>query len=158
MVTLSKDGKPIIEAEAKIAYDLAFGPTWYRFFEGLKKEQIWGTKCPKCHRVLVPARTFCPRCFVDMDEWVKLSSEGVITGWALIEMEYFGMPTPPPFVTGVIKLDGADCSFNHIIGGFDLSDLDVVRATIKNGMRVKAVWDEDKTGCIMDIKHFKPIT
>lgn len=158
MVTLSKDGKPIIEAEAKIAYDLAFGPTWYRFFEGLKNERIWGTKCPQCHRVLVPARTFCPRCFVDMDEWVELSPEGVIAGWALIEIEYFGMPTPPPFVTGVINLDGADCGLNHIIGGFDLSDLDVVRATIKNGMRVKTVWNEDKTGCIMDIKHFEPMT
>jgi uncharacterized OB-fold protein len=32
-----------------------------------------------------------------------------------------------------------------------------VMKTVKNGMKVKAVWKEEKTGHIMDIKYFEPI-
>ena len=156
MVTIGRDGYPIIEAEATIRYELAHGRTWCRFFEGLKNQKILGNRCPKCERVLVPARTFCPRCFIDMRDWVELEPKGELAGWSLTELEYFGMPTKPPFVTGVINLHGADCSFMHLIGGIDLSSLDAVRSAIRNGMTVRAVWNERRTGCIMDIKHFEP--
>jgi uncharacterized OB-fold protein len=156
MVTFTKDGHPVIETEAKVTYELAHGPTWVRFFEGLKEEKIFGNKCPKCERVLVPARSFCPRCFVEMGQWIELPPEGVLVGWSLTEIGYFGMPTEPPFITGVFNLKGADCSFMHLLGGVDLSDVDAVRNIIKNGMRVKVVWNEIKNGCILDIKYFTP--
>lgn len=157
MMTYDKRGNPILEAEIKVPYELAFGPSWYRFYEGFKEGKILGTRCHKCHRVLVPARTFCPRCFVDMDEWIEVSQEGVLRSWALTDYEYFGMPTKPPFINSVIQLDGTDCGFVHLIGGFDLSDTDVVRETVKTGMKVKAVWKKERTGCIMDIQYFEPL-
>lgn len=156
MVTFTKGGYPVIEAEAKVTYELAHGPTWTRFFEGLKQEKILADKCPTCARVLVPARTFCPRCFVEMGEWIELAQEGQLVGWSLTEIGYFGMPTEPPFITGVVNLDGADCSFMHLVGGIDLSDVDAVRSVVRNGMRVKIVWNDIKNGCIMDIKYFTP--
>ena len=156
MIKFGKDGLPIIEAEALVRYELAQGPTWQRFWEGFSQEKILGTRCSKCGRVLVPARTFCPRCFIDMEEWVEVSQEGELAGWSLTEIEYFGMPTPAPFVTGVINLYGADCSFMHLIGGIDLSSLEAVRKVVRNGMRVRAVWNEEKNGGIMDIKYFEP--
>ncbi|MFH1349326.1 MAG: Zn-ribbon domain-containing OB-fold protein [Pseudomonadota bacterium] len=157
MLKLDKKGYPILEAEAIIPYESAFGPTWHGFFEGFKEEKIFGTRCSKCNRVLVPARSFCPRCFVDMEEWVEVSNEGEVVAWALTDYEYFGMPTKPPFVSALIKLDGTDCSFLHLIGGFDLRDLETVRKTIKNGMKVRAVWEKEKKGQIMDIKYFEPV-
>ncbi len=157
MVTFDKKGNPIMEAEVRIPYELAFGPTWYRFFEGLRQEKIFGTHCSKCDRVLVPARTFCPRCFVEMEEWVEVSQEGEVIAWVMTDYEYFGMPTKPPFISSLIRLDGTDCSFMHLIGGFDLTDLNTVTKTVKNGMKVKAVWSESKTGCILDIKYFAPL-
>ena len=157
MITYDKKGNPVIEAEVRIPYELAFGPTWHRFYEEFKKEKIFGTRCPTCRRVLVPARTFCPRCFVDMDEWVEVSQEGVVMSWALTDYEYFGMPTTPPFINSVIKLDETDCGIVHLIGGFDLNDIDIVERTVRTGMRVRAVWKEERTGCIMDIKYFEPI-
>ncbi|HOO91006.1 MAG TPA: hypothetical protein PLA74_09325, partial [Syntrophales bacterium] len=77
--------------------------------------------------------------------------------WALTDYEYFGMPTKPPFIGALIKLDNTDTSFLHLIGGFDLRDFDTVRKTVKNGMKVKAVWKEEKTGHIMDIRYFEPV-
>lgn len=157
MVTFDKKGYPIIEAEVRIPYELAVGPTWYRFFEGFKQEKIFGTRCPKCGRVLVPARTFCPRCFVDMEEWVEVSQEGGVIAWVFTDYEYFGMPIKPPFITSLIHLEGTDCNFHHLIGGFDFIDLDTVRKKVKNDMKVKAVWSQERSGCILDIKYFEPI-
>jgi uncharacterized OB-fold protein len=157
MLTYDKKGNPMIEAEARIPYELAVGPAWYRFFEGFKKEKIFGTRCLKCNRVLVPARTFCPRCFVDMEEWVEVSQEGVLMSWVITNYEYFGMPTKPPFINSLIRLNGTDCGFMHLMGEVELSDIDRVSEQVQNGMKVKAVWRKAKTGCIMDIQYFKPI-
>lgn len=158
MVTIDKDGKPIIKTEARITYELALGPTWHRFFEGLKEEKILGTRCSECQRVLVPARGFCSHCFVEMKDWVEVSSEGILTGWALTDYEYFGMPTKPPFINCVIRLDGSDCGFMHLIGGFEIKDLDTVKHKVKNGMRVRAVWRDVRVGGIMDIQYFEPVS
>ena len=67
-----------IETEVRLPYQLAYGQTWTRFFEGMKEEKILGSKCSKCNRVLVPARTFCPRCFIDTNQWVECSQEGTL--------------------------------------------------------------------------------
>jgi uncharacterized OB-fold protein len=67
------------------------------------------------------------------------------------------MPTKPPFIGALIRLDGTDSNFLHLIGGIDLSDAEYVRRTIKNGMRVTVVWNAEKKGHILDIKYFKPL-
>jgi uncharacterized OB-fold protein len=140
-----------------LPYKWALGPTFTRFFEEFKEKRIMGTRCPKCKRVLVPARSFCPRCFVRMDEWVKVSDEGKIRTFALINFSYEGQPKTPPYINGVIDLDGADVGFTHFIGGIDLSDPETVKEKVKIGMRVKAVWKEKREGNIFDIEYFKPI-
>ncbi len=147
----------ILKDEVAIPYELAMGPTWTRFFEGLKEEKIYATRCPRCNRVLVPARSYCPRCFVETDQWLEVSQEGTIVCWALTEYEYFAIPVKPPYIGALIKLDGTDTNFLHLIGGIDLSDPEYVRKTVKNGMKVKAVWNAEKKGNIMDIKYFEPV-
>jgi uncharacterized OB-fold protein len=146
-----------IKTEIRLPYELAYGATWTRFFEGMKNEIIYGTKCSKCGRVLVPARSFCPRCFVDTDEWVETAQEGILTAWSYVNYKYFGQPIEPPFIGALIRLDGTDVDFLHLIGGFDLSDFDLVRKTVKNGMRVKAVWSDERKGNVLDIKYFEPV-
>lgn len=157
MYKVNKKGHAILETQATVPYESAMGPTWWRFFDGFKQEKIFGTRCPACRRVLVPARSFCGDCFVDTAEWVELSGEGEIVGWSLTNFHYFGMPTEPPFVTAEIHPDGGDTHFWHLVGGFDLHDLDLVRRTLKIGTRVRPVWRKEKKGCILDIEYFEPI-
>ena len=146
-----------IETEVRLPYRLAYGATWTKFFEGMKEEKIYGSRCHKCNRVLVPARTFCPRCFVDTDEWIEVSQEGTVVAWVLTNYRYYAQPIEPPFISALIRLDGTDCNFLHLIGGFPLTDLEQVRAKVKNGMKVKAVWEEEKLGGILDIQYFTPV-
>jgi uncharacterized OB-fold protein len=154
---MEKKENYVIMDEVTIPYELAYGRTWTQFFDGFREEKILGSKCPKCGRVLVPMRSFCPRCFEEISQAVEVSQEGIIISWALTEYEYFGMPTKPPFIGALIKLDGSDTNFLHLIGGIDLSNPEQVRKTVKNGMRVKAVWNPEKKGHIMDIKYFEPV-
>ncbi len=146
-----------IKTEIRLPYELAYGATWTKFFEGMGEKKIYGTKCSKCGRVLVPARTFCPRCFVDTDDWVEVSQEGTLKAWSYTNYRFFGMPTEPPFIGALIKLDGTDVNFLHLIGGFDMGDFEKARKTVKTEMKVKAVWKDEREGHIMDIKYFEPV-
>jgi uncharacterized OB-fold protein len=157
MYELNKKGQAVLHTEASIPYEIATGPTWWRYFEEFKKEKIFGTRCPECHKVLVPAWPFCSECFVEADEWVELSGVGSIVGWSQTNYSYFGMPKEPPFVVAQIHLDGADTDFWHFIGGLDLADLDLLTRTLKNGTQVKPVWHKEKKGCIYDIDYFTPL-
>ena len=146
-----------LQTEVRLPYQLAYGATWTRYFEGMKQEKIFGTRCSKCSRVLVPARTFCPRCFVDTEEWIECAQEGTLIAWCLTNYSYFAQPLKPPFITAMILLDGTDTNFLHLLGGFDMNDLETVRRTVKNGMRVRAVWEKKKKGHILDLRYFTPV-
>jgi uncharacterized OB-fold protein len=146
-----------LKTEIRLPYELSYGPVWTRFFEGMAEKKIYGTRCTKCSRILVPARSFCPRCFVDTDEWVEVAQTGTLTAWCYVSYRYFGMPTEPPFISALLRLDGTDVDFLHIISGFDLSDFEKARKIVKNGMKLKAVWADEPKGHIMDIRYFKPL-
>jgi uncharacterized OB-fold protein len=146
-----------LQTEVRLPYQLAYGATWTRYFEGMKQEKIFGTRCSKCSRVLVPARTFCPRCFVDTEEWIECAQEGTLIAWCLTNYSYFAQPLKPPFITAMILLDGTDTNFLHLLGGFDMGDLEIVRRTVKNGMRLRAVWEKEKKGHILDLRYFTPV-
>ena len=154
---MAKEESKVMEGMVTLPYKWSLGPVFTRFFEEFKKKKIMGNKCPKCNRVLVPARRFCPRCFEDMVEWVQVSNQGTVKTWSLITFEFTGQVKKPPYVQGLIDLDGADSSLAHFIGGIDLSDLEKVKNLVKIGMRVEAKWRDDRQGNIHDIEYFKPI-
>lgn len=143
--------------EVWLPYKFATGPVFSRFYEGLKEEKLLANICPKCEKVLVPPRTFCPECNVDMDRWVEASQVGEVVSWTVANYGFFGMPVPPPFIGALIRLDGTDCDFLHLIGGIDLTDIDSAKGVIKRGTRVRAVWSDKKRGHMLDVKYFEPI-
>ena len=153
---MAKEYKTLM-TEIRLPYELSYGPVWTRFFEGMAEKKLYGTKCEKCGRILVPARSFCPRCFVDTTEWVEVAQQGTLTAWSYVNYRYFGMPTEPPFIGALIRLDGTDVDFLHLMGGIDLDDFDQVRKTVKNGMKVRALWKEERQGHILDIRYFEPV-
>jgi uncharacterized OB-fold protein len=60
------------------------------------------------------------------------------------------LPTEPPLVYGIVQLDGADNGFVHLLGGVETEQLRI-------GMRVEAVFKEERKGSILDIKYFRPL-
>ena len=156
MFTYDKKNNPIIKQEVMVSYEASMGETVHTVLQGLKERKLLGCKCSKCKRVLFPARTFCSRCFIEINNFVELSTEGTLVNWAYTSYEFFGMPVTPPYISGQIRLDGVDGNIFHLIGGFDISDIEKCREILSPEVRLKAVWEENTQGCIMDIKYFKP--
>lgn len=136
----------VISAGVNLSFNYAAGEAASRFLIALRDEKkIWGTRCPSCQRVLVPARSFCPRCFVDTSDWIEVGPAGTLTAFASTSAPSSSVPHPSSFA--LIRLDGADTALAHFIGGVDAPRI---------GMRVAAVFAESRSGHILDIAYFKP--
>ncbi len=116
-------------------------------------KKILGVKCPKCGLVYVPPREYCEKDLEKLDQdqnWVELGNEGVITNFTIVNYNDKHLPRRAPYVLALIKVEGADTPFAHIVEGIESEHM-------KIGMRVKAVFAEQTTHTILDIDHFEPI-
>jgi uncharacterized OB-fold protein len=112
-------------------------------------KRIVGTKCPHCGKVWVPARSTCMKCFGSLKDFVAVSDRGTVTTYSVINCSQPFYPAKSPFVFGIIQLDGADTGLVHLLSEIDPED-------VKIGMKVQAVFKEERIGSILDIKYFKP--
>jgi hypothetical protein len=146
-----KEVEPLtMKGRIAVPYTWWVGETGSKFLIAIRDEQkILGSKCQNCGRVYVPPRKNCGRCFVDIKEWVDVADEGIIEAFSIVHYSQPIQPVKPPFAYALIKLDGADVGFLHII------EKDLNR--IKNGLRVKAKFKEERTGSILDIDSFELI-
>lgn len=113
-------------------------------------KRILGIRCPECNRVLVPARPTCARCFTQTKDWVKVSDTGSLLTYATAYKALPSYPAQPPIIYGVIQLEGADTGFVHLLG-------EVMPKDVHIGMRLKAVFNDERKGDIRDIKYFRPV-
>ncbi|MCP4568935.1 MAG: Zn-ribbon domain-containing OB-fold protein [FCB group bacterium] len=145
------DVEPLVyKSRIKVPYSWQAGETASFFLTQLRdKKIIWGKACPECRKVLVPPRKSCPFCFVDTEKWIQLSSRGIIETFTIVKRDTPVQPLKAPFAYAVIRLDGADTGFVHLLGGVDLEK-------IQEGMAVEAVFSEDRKGSLLDIAYFKP--
>ncbi|MBF0102029.1 MAG: OB-fold domain-containing protein [Desulfobacterales bacterium] len=142
----------IIEGKLALPYQYFAGLTGSRFIRKLRDEKtICGLKCTTCNHVFIPPRSTCDRCYSPIsDNWVTLKNTGTVTCFTVIRYEEPYQPIKPPYILGLIKLDGADSGLCHIVKGIAISEM-------KTGLRVQAVFAKKTTSTIMDIDYFKVI-
>ena len=144
--------KPItISGEINIPYKWSAGLAGSRFFEELRdQKKIMGTKCSRCGRVMVPPRIFCEECFVDANEWIEVSNQGTLITFGDSYLSTDGKLLEEPWMLGIIRLDGSDGGLVHYIG-------EATPEELKIGMKMEAVFKEEREGNILDIKYFRPV-
>lgn len=141
----------IIHQSLIVSYEYAAGDAGSKFYLELRdNKKIVGIRCPQCNKVYVPPRTTCGSCFGSLDEYVEVKPTGTLVSYTIVHYALPIHPVEPPFVYGIIQLDGADTGLTHLLRGVELEN-------IKIGMRVEAVFKEERQGNIFDIKYFKPI-
>lgn len=148
-----KSEEEILVAERNFdsIFSYTAGVTRSKFLSELRdNKKILGTKCPNCNIVWVPARSTCVKCFASLNGFVEVGNTGTVTTYSVINRFQEFYPMKPPFILGIIQLDGADTGFVHFIG-------EVTPENVKIGMKVQAIFKEKRIGSILDIKHFKPI-
>jgi uncharacterized OB-fold protein len=137
-----------LKGQIAVPYTWWVGETGSRFLIGLRDdEKILGNRCSTCNTVYVPPRKNCGRCFEEITDWVELSPEGVVKAHTVVRYPSPVQPAEPPFAYALIRLDGADVDLLHIVR----NDLD----RLKNGVRVRARFKEERTGHILDIEDFE---
>ena len=155
-MTSQQEEPLIISGRWDIPYRHTAGQAASRFLRELKEnKRIMGVRCPSCRRVLVPPRGFCERCFVPIEEWVEVEDRGTLATFTIVYAQFTGLPAPP-YCVGLTKLEGADTALMHYVGGVNLQDLEAARKSVKVGMRLQAVWREEREGKISDIEYFRP--
>jgi uncharacterized OB-fold protein len=138
-----------------LPYNYSLGKYGGRLVMELKhNSRIVGIKCPKCSHVYVPPRRVCGRCFIEMDEFVEVSNRGILQSFTVVYFSFLdpetGKKRPVPYGYGRIKLDGADSDFLYFLEESDFKKL-------KIGVRVEAVYNENRIGSFKDIKYFKKV-
>lgn len=124
-----------------------------KFLTAIRDDRtILGIKCPKCGKVYVPLRRVCGPCYAEMTELVPVSSEGTLVSFSVVSFGFVdpstGEQKPVPYGYAIVHLDGADSYLIHYVDETDPGKM-------KAGDRVRAVFEEDRTGSLLDIKHFE---
>lgn len=141
----------VAERDFDSIFSYTAGTIRSRFLTEIRdNKKIVGTKCPNCKMVWVPARSVCVKCFANLKEFVEVACTGKVTTYSVINNFQKFYPLKPPFILGIIQLDGADSGLVHFIGEVNPKD-------VKMGMKVQAVFKEERIGSILDIKYFKPL-
>ncbi|MEW5944874.1 MAG: Zn-ribbon domain-containing OB-fold protein [bacterium] len=141
-----------VKGKVSVPYNWAYGENITKFFKETRdNKRIMGTRCSKCRKVLVPPVALCGRCFAMTEEkWVELPDTATLVAHTVVYLPFPGQPQEPPYAYGMLRFDGADTQFPHLIGGIEFDK-------IKCGMRLKAVWNEERKGDLFDIKYFEPL-
>jgi uncharacterized OB-fold protein len=131
-------------------YTYFAGESASRFFHELRENRrIMGTRCPKCKRLLVPARAFCDACMERTTEWQEVGPEGTLETFTIITTAFPGLPKPP-IVMAYVTLDGADTALINLVRGEDLSDIEAAAQRLNKLPRVRTVFIDAPEGRITD--------
>lgn len=126
------------------------GETASRFFKALRHEgRIYGTTCPRCRRVLVPARSFCDACFVETHGWIEVGPAGRLEIFTIVATQFPGLPAPP-FVMGYVSLDGASTAILNRVEGVELAGVDAAARVLMQRPRMRARFQPVREGRITD--------
>ena len=141
----------VVHQDLKVPYRYSMGATTSRFFIEIRdNRKIMGIRCPQCDVVFVPPRTTCGRCFSQLHEWIEVGNQGTLETYTQVRYTTPVQPAEAPFYYGIIKLDGADTGLAHLVGGLQGQEP-------RMGMRLQAVFREDRKGNMLDISYFKPV-
>jgi hypothetical protein len=124
-------------------YKRSLGPILSQFFTALRERRLLGIKRPD-GSVMVPPKEYDPDTGASIDELVEVSDEGVVTSWSWVARPRRQQPLDHPFAYALVKLDGAETSFLHVVDAGE-------EANMETGMRVKARWADETTGTINDL-------
>jgi uncharacterized protein len=111
------------------------------------------SKCSKCKSTFVPARMYCPDCFVEMKDQFPMDRPGYVYSFTIVNRKRSGEESDSPITVGLIKFDGVKGGMVHLLDIDDPSEVSI-------GMKVTPVLRDSskRIGAITDILGFKPVS
>lgn len=148
-MNIAAEPQPLVfKSRIKVPYTWSAGEVGSRFLIALRDERKFlGIRCPECQKVYVPPKKSCGSCFTACRDWVEVGPEGTLSAFTQAEFKSAAHPTSNP-IYGLILLKGASTPLLHLIGEAKLDQLRI-------GMKVAAVFSENRMGHILDVKYFR---
>jgi uncharacterized protein len=111
------------------------------------------SKCSKCKSTYIPARMYCPTCFIEMKDQFPIDKQGYVYSFTTVNQDRSGADTELPLTVCLVKFEGVKGGIVHLL---DVDQPD--RASI--GMKVTPSLKNlsERTGAITDIIAFKPVS
>lgn len=154
-LTDAADQLEVIPYKLDLHYEHAFGPYYGRLFDEIKtNRRIMGVRTPDGEGALIPPREIDDITHKRTGTWVEIKQTGTVRAMSVIHLQFMGQKQPPPYIYAEIMLDGASTRLIHNVAGIDMSR---AKELVKPGTRVRAVWNEERTGSLDDISHFEVI-
>ncbi len=110
------------------------------------------SKCAKCKTTYLPARLFCPTCFVETKDQFPTDKNGYVYSYTSVAKERSGNRLDQPTLVALVKFEGVKGGIVHKL---DVND----PGKVTMGMKVRAILKNapERTGSLTDILAFKPI-
>jgi uncharacterized protein len=137
------------KSPVRLDYVVRAGSVTAEFLQAILEGKLVGRRCPECRNVYLPPRSSCPTCGVITTEKVEVGPRGTVTTFSIIRFPFDGQVLEPPYACAHVLVDGTDTPLLHIVGDCDVDD-------VRMGMRVEAVWAEEKTPTLASVRYFAP--
>jgi uncharacterized OB-fold protein len=122
------------------------------FFRALKTQgKLIATRCGSCRQVYLPARTFCERCFAELEERVEVKPMGRLVSYTICHVDHEGARLERPEAWALVQLEGATTVILHrLLDGTSPTEVEI-------GCRVEAIIKPKakRIGSILDIEGFR---
>lgn len=128
------------------AYVYTAGPVGTKWLENLKAGKLTAAYCPKCGRLFLPPKMFCPYDFEEVRELREIGQTGVVESYTVIERDLSGERLPERKVLAFIRFPGVEGGIIHYVKAEGLAI----------GMKVKPKWRSERRGSVTDIEYFEP--
>lgn len=139
----------VLRAPLVIEYPFSrtVGPAVSAFLTGLREQVVVGVRGAD-GRVIVPPVEYDPVTAEELSELVEVGPGGEVTTWSWVAEPRDVHPLAEPFAFALVKLDGADVPFLHVVKADE--------SAMTTGMRVTATWKDEREGHITDLACFVP--
>ncbi len=132
-----------------LEYHYTAGVAGEEFRRELKENgRFLASKCAKCKSTYVPARMFCPSCFVEMKETRTIEEPGYVYSYTTVNRNRNGEASEPVTLV-LVKFEGVKGGIVHRLEPSN---------NVTFGMKVVPVLKSpgERTGALTDIISFKP--
>jgi len=136
------------EFELGFTYTRTPGPVIGKFLAALREQRLYGIRGSD-GRVLFPPTEYDPLTGADLHDFVPVGHEGAVIASTWVHTPRRHHLLRQPFAWALIKLDGADTPFLHMV-------LANSEAVMQSGLHVRVHWADARRGAITDIAWFEP--
>jgi hypothetical protein len=132
-------------------YVRSVGPVIGAFLTGLRDGKVVGIT-GSGGKVIVPPTEYDPETGEETAGLVDVGPEGTVTSWSWVPQPRRKHPSQEPFAWVLVRFDGADTSFLHILKAGSIGD-------VHTGLRVRPEFlpEAERVGHVRDIRHFVPV-